>query len=137
MITRVICQLSLASVLLILNNDHGVMAASESSTSKTITVEPEGKQSTMTKPQGKQITMTKSELRSKYPDAYKVLEKTEKAAVYFRTKGGGPVPLGCTLNPGYIHCDGFGWFCNLWTDDLSVNCGRQPPFVPSPPAPAN
>ncbi len=135
MITKVICQMLLASVLLVLNNDHGVMAANKPFTSKTITVEPEGKQSTMTKPQGKQITMSKSELRSKYPDAYTLLERTEKVAADFRANGGGPVPLGCTLNPGYIHCEGFGWFCNLWTGDLSVNCGRLPPFVPPPPTP--
>ena len=111
----------------------GASADSKVSASKTIIIEPDGKKPTTTKPSGKQTNMTRSELRSRYPDAFKLLEKTEKAASDFRIKGNGPVPLGCTLNPGYIHCEGFGWYCNLWTDDLSVNCGRLPPFVPGPP----
>lgn len=100
-----------------------ILVAKKLSVSKTIKVGPKGSQK----------NMTKSQLRKQNPDVYKLYKKTEKAAMDYHAAGGGAVPLSCTLNPGYIHCSGFGWYCTVWTNGSgSSNCGRLPPFVPKP-----
>ena len=100
-----------------------ILVAKKLSVSKTIRVGPKGNQK----------NMTKSQLRKQNPDVYRLYQKTEKAAMDYAAGGGGAVPLSCTLNPGYIHCSGFGWYCTVWTNGSgNSTCGRLPPFVPKP-----
>ncbi|WP_306259698.1 hypothetical protein [Pararhizobium sp. IMCC21322] len=101
-----------------------ILVAKKLSVSKTIKVGPKGSQK----------NMTKSQLRKQNPDVYKLYNKTERAAMdYYAGGGGGVVPASCTLNPGYIHCSGFGWYCTVWTNGSgNSTCGRLPPFVPKP-----
>ena len=80
-------------------------------------------------PKGKEKVMTTSELRRSNPEVYSLYERTTQAALDYKARGPGVVPLSCVINPNYIACSHGEWLCYaIWGlgAGLVANCVSIP-----------